>query len=225
MSTTQRTMRKQRAITDEQRQERRQVLLDAAWQLFQENPYEKISMAEVARVAGLAKGTVYLYFSTKEELFLAVQEQQLVEWFDALESELAHLAGSGDASEVANAICDTLGNRPALTRLFAILHSILEQNVDYPMALRFKRMLLARITRLGAALEVSLPILQPGQGAQAAMWIYTFLLGLQQLTNPAPVVRKVITQEPGMHVFAFDFCCACKMVVATLFAGLLHEQE
>jgi AcrR family transcriptional regulator len=216
---------KQRAINDEQRLERRQALQDSAWQLFQKNSYDEISIVDVAHAANLAKGTVYLYFGTKEELFLAVQEQQLAEWFDTLEKGLTSLSGSGDVSKVANIICDTLNKRQALTRLFAILHIILEHNIDYPAALAFKQILLERITRLGAALERCLPILQPKQGAQVAMWIYTFLLGLHQLANPAPVVRDVIAREPGMEVFDFDFCHECKAVITALFAGLENRRN
>ena len=211
---------KQRAKTDEQRRERRQALVDAAWHLFQESSYKEISIEEVARAGGLAKGTVYLYFGTKEELFLAVQEQQLAAWFDELESQLAPLAGSGDAARVAGVVCKTLGDRPALTRLFAILHTVLEQNVDYQTTAELKRAMLGRITRLGAVLELALPALQPGQGTRATMWIYTFLLGLQQLVNPAPVAKEVIAREPGMEVFALDFCPECTAVVTTLLTGL-----
>ncbi|MBI5950031.1 MAG: TetR/AcrR family transcriptional regulator [Chloroflexi bacterium] len=216
---------KQRAVNDEQRLERRQVLLEAAWQLFQDNSYEKINIADVAHVAGLAKGTVYLYFPTKEALFLAVQAEQLVGWFDELEQELSGLGGVGDASRVASIICATLSRRPALTRLFAILHTVLEQNIDYPTALAFKKLLLERILRLGTTLEASLPFLQPGQGAQTALWIYTFLLGLQQLTNPAPLVREVIAHEPGMGVFAFDFCHECQAAVTTFLIGLENRKN
>lgn len=216
---------KQRAITDAQQQERRQALIDVTWMLFQEKSYEEITIMDVARTAGLAKGTVYLYFRTKEELFLAVQEQQLAEWFGVLESELACQPGCSDTSKVANAVCGTLGKRPALTRLFAILHSILEQNIDYSTMLRFKQTQLERITNLGMTLETSLPFLQPGQGAQAAMWIYTYLLGLQQLTNPSPMARKIIDYEPGMDAFEFDFCRECNMVIRTLLAGLENNEK
>ena len=216
---------KQRAVNDDQRRERRQVLLDAAWQLFKNKPYEQINIVDVARAAKLAKGTVYLYFNTKEALFLAVQEQQLIEWFDALEGELAALAGCDNVFDVASVICGTLGSRPALTRLFSILHVVLEQNIDYPTALVLKQMLLARITRLGEKMETCLPVLQPGQGAQSAMWIYTFLLGLHQLTNPAPVVREVIKNEPGMELFSFDFCHECKTFIITILTGMTKQRE
>ncbi|MEW5868578.1 MAG: TetR family transcriptional regulator [Chloroflexota bacterium] len=216
---------KQRAVTEEQRLERRQALVEAAWRLFQDKAYQAINIADVASAAGLAKGTVYLYFGTKEALFLAVQEQQLAEWSNALAGQLAGLAGCGQVGAVADVVCGTLSQRPALTRLFAILHVVLEQNIAYPTALAFKQMLLERILRTGAALEACLPALPPGQGAQAAMWIYTFLLGLQQLTNPSPIIRRVIAQEPGMQVFDLDFCRECKAVVMALLAGLENRSD
>ena len=55
---------KQRAISDAQKEERRQAILDAALLLYQETSYEAVNMAQVAQQAGVAKGTVYLYFKT-----------------------------------------------------------------------------------------------------------------------------------------------------------------
>jgi AcrR family transcriptional regulator len=49
-------------------------------------------MAEVARRAGLAKGTVYLYHATKESLFLQLVIEALTRWFAEVE---AALRGSG----------------------------------------------------------------------------------------------------------------------------------
>jgi AcrR family transcriptional regulator len=48
---------------------RRQAILDAALAVFAEHGYEAASLDEVARRAGIAKGTLYLYFKGKEALF------------------------------------------------------------------------------------------------------------------------------------------------------------
>jgi AcrR family transcriptional regulator len=211
---------KRRAITDEQKQARRQMLIDAAWELFQTQPYEEVSIAEVAEAAGLAKGTVYLYFQTKEELFLAIQEQQFETWFDALDARLRELAGCGDVEQVAGLVCRSLAERPAMARLFAILHPILERNVGYQAALRLKQTLLEHLASTGALLEACLPSLAPGWGVQFGLWFYAFVLGLQQLANPAPVVREVIEREPGMAAFDIDFSGQCAEVTAALLYGL-----
>jgi AcrR family transcriptional regulator len=55
---------------DEPRARKRRKLVAAATELFVKQGYRKTSIAEVARHAGVAKGTVYLYFETKGELLL-----------------------------------------------------------------------------------------------------------------------------------------------------------
>ncbi len=52
--------------------EREQGILDVAWALYAEGGYENVSMAEVARAAGLSEGTLYNYFRDKRDLVLRV---------------------------------------------------------------------------------------------------------------------------------------------------------
>lgn len=47
------------------------AILDAAYELFGSGGFYETKMSEVAEQAGIAKGTVYLYFKSKEELFMA----------------------------------------------------------------------------------------------------------------------------------------------------------
>jgi AcrR family transcriptional regulator len=195
---------KRRAIKDEQKQERRQTILDHAWRLFQGTPYQQITISEVAERAGLAKGTIYLYFKTKEELFLALLEQQLAVWFDELDAQLRARIGAGDITQVAELMCGSLERHPGLTRLLAMLHNILEQNIDYDTALRFKRMLLVRMSGTGALLEDCLPFLRPGQGAHLLLQAHALIIGLWQLADPAPVARQVLdTAEMAPFMIAF----------------------
>ena len=75
---------KQRAIAVEDKEVRRHALLDAAEALFLEHPDRMASVAEVAQAAGVAKGTVYLYFPSKEEMLLALHERHMAHYFAAL---------------------------------------------------------------------------------------------------------------------------------------------
>lgn len=58
-----------RALTPEERQARTRQLLDAALDVFLERGFEAARLDEVAKRAGVAKGTLYLYFVSKEALF------------------------------------------------------------------------------------------------------------------------------------------------------------
>jgi len=59
----------------QEQQARRDAILDAAEQLFAQFGYRRTAMDDVARRAGVAKGTLYLYFDGKVALFRAMQSR------------------------------------------------------------------------------------------------------------------------------------------------------
>src|SRR6266545_1106190 len=75
---------RQRAIQAHDKQERHHAILDAAERLLLRAPERVANVSEVADEAGLAKGTVYLYFPSKEELLLALHERNIDGFFRPL---------------------------------------------------------------------------------------------------------------------------------------------
>jgi len=66
-----------RAYRPEEKASRRQSILVGALQLLRETAYPDLRMTDLAQRLGLGKGTLYLYFPTKESLFLAVLQAVL----------------------------------------------------------------------------------------------------------------------------------------------------
>jgi AcrR family transcriptional regulator len=217
------TASKRRAVTDEQKQKREQALLDAAWALYKESDYESVSVASVARAAGLAKGTVYLYFSTKEELFLTVLSQHLYEWFESLRMKLQHI-GECEVDTLADHFGESLKERQVMLRLFAIVHSILERNVGYEAVYGFKKMILDQITRTSAAIHHCIPDFSMEQIMQSMLYIYALMIGVQQIAEPAPTARKVIDENPEMAVFNIDYAGALSVAAANLLRGMAKSE-
>ncbi len=62
---------------DREKEARREQILQAAAKLFSEKGFEAATMAQIARQAELAPGTLYLYFKSKDELYFALLEPQL----------------------------------------------------------------------------------------------------------------------------------------------------
>jgi TetR/AcrR family fatty acid metabolism transcriptional regulator len=54
---------------------RRKQILDAATQVFAEKGFHRATVKEIARVAGIADGTIYTYFASKAEVLLAVLDR------------------------------------------------------------------------------------------------------------------------------------------------------
>jgi AcrR family transcriptional regulator len=65
-------------VADEDSSKRRQIL-DGARKLFLDLGFDGASMGEIARAAGVSKGTLYVYFADKSRLFEAIVEQESLE--------------------------------------------------------------------------------------------------------------------------------------------------
>jgi TetR/AcrR family fatty acid metabolism transcriptional regulator len=81
-----------RTLKEKQRQERKALILQAAEEVLMEKGYHETSIDEIAARVGIAKGTVYLHFASKEDLVIALFAQDL--------EKFQQLVGSTVASEL-----------------------------------------------------------------------------------------------------------------------------
>jgi AcrR family transcriptional regulator len=65
------------SLKERQRQERVELILQAAEEVMAEKGYYEMSMDEIAARVGIAKGTIYLHFPGKEDLFIALFKRGL----------------------------------------------------------------------------------------------------------------------------------------------------
>lgn len=212
-----------RATLSHEKEGRRQDILGAALGLFRNATYGDITMASIAAQAGMAKGTIYIYFNTKEEIFLELSEGMLLGWFEALDEGLRRGGGLFmdpiPPSELAGLLLASLEAQPSLARLLGILHTVLEHNVDRLVALRFKEFLADRCLRTGRLLEQRLPFLREGQGPELMLRIHALVLGLWQMSDPPPEV-KALLQSPGLQLFDAPFRPQFEAAFLDLLAGM-----
>lgn len=78
-----------RSLKEKQRQEREALILQAAEEALLEKGYHETSIDEIAARVGIAKGTVYLHFASKEELVLALVERDMQRVLELIESNAA----------------------------------------------------------------------------------------------------------------------------------------
>lgn len=209
---------RRRARADADKQSRRRDLLRAAAEAFARQPYAEVTVAEIARGAGLAKGTVYLYFQTKEELFLQLVLEQLGEWFHELERELTEGSALLSAEALARLLSRTLARREQLTRLLAILHVVLEQNTPADVALAFKQQIAAQTAAAGALLERRYLDFEPGDGVRFLLHLHAATVGLHQMAHPAPAVAELLAR-PDLAGLRIDFPAALQAHTAALLRG------
>lgn len=188
-----------RATTDEQKNERRESILAAASGLYAREEYESISVARIAAEAGVAKGTVFVYFSSKEAIFLDLALRSFGEWFGEIERTFEIGAGESrlEAEEAARKIVDTLAGRRTMLRLASLSHAILERNVALEESLRFKRAVLDSLARLGSDLRPFFPAIPQEKSLSFLLGVYSVILGATAVQVLPADVRTALRSEPA----------------------------
>ena len=171
---------RQRAIQAEDKQERYNAILDAAERVLLRSPDPNV--AEVADEAGLAKGTVYLYFPGKEELLLALHERNLDGFFGALFARLGRTQPAG-IDDVLALTHEHMIDRPLFLPLAARCLAHMDRSVPEEAGMAFGQRLGERLARAGAGLERHFHDLPQGGGVVLLRHSYALILGLWQLSG------------------------------------------
>jgi TetR/AcrR family fatty acid metabolism transcriptional regulator len=66
-----------------------QQIIDAAVRVFARTGYYNSRVSDIAREAGIASGTIYLYFKTKEEILVTLFREKMAAWVALVRGEVA----------------------------------------------------------------------------------------------------------------------------------------
>lgn len=114
---------------------RPQELLAAALEQFVERGYAATRLEDVARRAGVSKGTLYLYFENKEELFKAVVRDNIVSPIGAAEQAVADY--QGHSAELLRLIMMTWWEQIGATQLAGITKLMMAEANNFPDLAQF----------------------------------------------------------------------------------------
>ncbi len=210
-----------RAVQAEDKAARRAAILHAAEALIERDPENFASVAHVAEAAGLAKGTVYLYFRTKEEIVLAVHAQHSERLFEAMDALLAAHRSDLKPEHVAEEFCAFVTANPIFLHVGAACHSSFQRNIEPDVMREFRALTAARLARFGPMLEAQFSQLVRGDGIALLQATYALALGLWQLCDPTQKKAKGIGEHPELAVFDRDFRKDLKNSLLSLWRGFL----
>lgn len=114
---------------------RPEEILDAALILFSEKGFAATRMTDVARQAGISKGTLYLYFDSKEMLLRSVVQEFLTPQIERVEEKVKQHSGPADQllAELIHGWWQSVGE----TRLSAIPKLIIAESGNFPELAEF----------------------------------------------------------------------------------------
>jgi AcrR family transcriptional regulator len=204
----------QRARSLADKATRRAAILHAAGAVFDDVGEAAFTMDEVAARVGLARGTLYRYFPTREVLLVWVLREDLAAWFDDVTLRLPRHRRAG----VSRLLVDTLLQRPRLVALLALAQSSFERNLPVADARDYKTWLVGRAADVGASLDRALDA-PPGSGADLLVHLNAALIGLYHAANPAPAVAEAM-HDPALSALHIDLRAALSLHVAALIGAV-----
>jgi AcrR family transcriptional regulator len=210
---------RQRAIQVGDKHLRYHAILNAAERVLLRLPGGVANMAAVAHEAGLAKGTVYLYFASKEELLLALHERNIDGYFQALIALLDDRATVNikDVFEMTRAtITASPLFLPLASRSFGM-----DQNVSAAAARAFNQRMAERLELAGAGLERHFAALTSGDGPVLLRHICALILGLWQMAGTASTGLEAGIEQPASPVIARDYSDELERAMSALWEGTL----
>lgn len=210
-----------KALSEADKQQRIAHILDSARALLRARG-ELPGVAEIARACGLGKGTVYLYFDTREAIFVALLRHDFAHLTNGILTIVEDLPRSPEytATAFADAYVRLLGELPDLLPLAALAHGVLEQNLLLPTMQAFKDELAAALAACGARLHARLPQLPEGAAIDLLIHAWALSIGLwQALHLPATLRDRLL--GAAATLFARDHAADLRSGLIALWRGAL----
>lgn len=208
-----------RARDAKQKMQRKQTLLDAGWALFQAGDGQLPSVAQIVARAGLAKGTFYIYFKTKEELFLELVTGAMDELFGRLD----HYLDQADvtATGCIDVVILTVKREAPIIQLGPMVTGVLEKNTAPEVLAQFKRRLLTNLYQTGTKLGQRFPGLQAHTAARLLLRSYAVVLGIAQIQPSTHSLAE--SPDPELQDIRLSLQDDARTIIALLWENALRN--
>ena len=116
---------------------RKEEIISACEKLYQTMSFKEITLKEIGNETSFSRPTIYNYFQTKEEIFLALFEREYVRWNE----ELADILQNNETlteEQVAEKLALSIANREQLLKLLAMNNYDMEENSRPELLTSFK---------------------------------------------------------------------------------------
>jgi AcrR family transcriptional regulator len=209
------------ALSQEERFSRRAALLDASLRLYREQGMLP-TVSNIAKSAGVAKGAVYLWFRSKEEIFVALLEAAYLELIARLLPIIESIDPRPEFApdSFAAQYAKLLGELPDVVRLSSVLNSMFRENLPIESFSRLDRNVGASLSKAGALLEQRFGCLMRSKGADLLLHTWTLTVGLWIMMDIPDEMKKVL-DDPTLATFRGRFSTELKTAVAQLWRGAI----
>ena len=196
--------------TPEQIAQKREEIINACEQLYSAMSFREITLKEIGSITSFSRPTIYNYFETKEEIFLALFKREYDRWNEQLTAILEENEQLTKA-QLADRIAQSLADRPQLLKLLAMNNYDMEANSRQELLTSFKQSYGGSMRRMTMLLTKFCPDMSVTDIQNFIYTFFPFMFGIYPYTAVTENQKKAM-KEAGIN-FAYqsvyELVCSC----------------
>ena len=201
--------------TPEEIARKREEIVDACEQLYQTTGFKEITLKEISKITSFSRPTIYNYFETKEEIFLALFKREYDRWNEDLQSineENERLT----KAQLAEKIAQSLAERPQLLKLLSMNNFDMEANSRQEFLTSFKESYGGSLSRMSRLLTKFCPDMSVSDIQNFIYIFFPFMFGIYPYTEVTEKQRTAM-EEAGINyvyqsVYELTYSCLIRLL-------------
>ena len=203
--------------SDELTQARKDEIVNACAELYETMGFRDITIRDIGAKTSFTRTSIYNYFQTKEEIFLALLQREHETWIADLE-EIIQGNESLSVDGFADALAHTLVNLVGMRKLMSMNLYDMEGNSRLENLAVFKQSYAGTLRAVTCCLEKFFPGMTPGDIQNFIYAFFPFLFGIYPYTSHT---EKQLEAMKLAHVNHIDY--SVYEIVKTFIARLLRS--
>lgn len=197
--------------------ERREEIINACEKLYQTMSFKDITLKEIGNVTSFSRPTIYNYFETKEEIFLALYEREYDRWNADLE-DIREGSETMTREQLASAVAASIGKREQLLKLLSMNNYDMESNSRPERLVSFKAAYGKSLRNVRALLDKFCPEMKEEEKQSFLYVFFPFMFGIYPYGEVTDKQRKAM-EDAGVDfeyqsVYDITYQCLIRLLGA-----------
>lgn len=192
-------------VSSTQIESRKNEIIDACALLYKEMSFKDITIKEIGKITSCTRTSIYNYFQTKEEIFLALLEREYKDWVKQLQL-MKQEKKTGSKEEFASLLAHTLEERPMLLKLLSMNHYDMEENSRLENLIEFKKSYGATMNQLKDCLSYFFVDMSEDRKQSFIYSFFPFMFGVYPYSVVTDTQKEAMQQADVHYVYysAYD---------------------
>lgn len=189
---------------------RKEEIIQACAKLNETMNFKEITIKEIGAATSFTRTSIYNYFETKEEIFLALLQREYELWVEAM-TAVTEQNETMTREELAQTLARTLTDRPRLLRLLSMNLYDMEANSRPERLAEFKIAFGSSMNAVNRMLQKYLPDMDEVNRRELLYSFFPFIYGIYPYTAVSEKQKTAMAQAgiPYVYQSAYSLTYAC----------------